>query len=104
LALSLATLWRLARQVERLFELDRAHGEALEKIAGRLAAIEERLTRLEARDEALAAKAAAAATAAAALAMSDLSRRIGALEERGRLEGSLRARLPPPPGAPSAEK
>lgn len=70
---------------------DKAHEEAVRKIVQRLDAIEGRLTRLEAQQGGVAARgivvaeakgAAATGAAAAAQAITDLARRLGALEER----------------------
>lgn len=84
--LDVGKLWRFARSIEDLMRRDKAHEEAVRKIAQRLDAIEGRLTRLEAQQGIVVAEAkgAAAATgaAAAAQAVTDLARRLGALEER----------------------
>lgn len=65
---------------------DKAHEGAMRLVGQRLDALEERLTRLEAQQGIVVAEAkgAAAATGAAvaARAVTDLARRLGALEER----------------------
>jgi prefoldin subunit 5 len=43
-----ARLWTVARKIEDLLELQTKTREALEKLDGRLRAVEDRMTRLEA--------------------------------------------------------
>ncbi|WP_158745514.1 hypothetical protein [Acidisphaera sp. L21] len=79
-----ATLWRLARKVEGLFDNQAKQGEALAALQRETSALSDRLTRLEAREEIVVTKAEAAASTAAMgatnVVMSDLARRIGGLE------------------------
>jgi hypothetical protein len=78
------------------------HGAILEAQAAEIQCLKDRLTKLEehvgAREEILVAEAKGAAAAVASVAASqhvaDISRRLGAMEER--LRGSGAARLPPP--------
>jgi len=81
------------RKIDSLLQLEAIHGEAIKRLTAEVAQLKDRMNRLEARDEVLLARAegasAAAATVAAAQAMSDLARRLGAMEERTRS-------LPPP--------
>jgi hypothetical protein len=79
-----------ARSLDRLFQLEAKHGAILEAQAAELQTIKDRLTKLEehvkAREEILVAEAkgaaAAVGSAAAAQHVSDISRRLGAMEER----------------------
>jgi hypothetical protein len=94
-----------ARALDRLFQLEKKHGAILEAQAAEIQGIKDRLTKLEehvkAREEILVAEAKGAADAVASVAasqhVSDISRRLGAMEER--LRGSGSARLPPPDDA-----
>jgi hypothetical protein len=94
-----------ARALDRLFQLEKKHGAILEAQAVEIQTIKDRLTKLEAhvtaREEILVAKAEGAAAAVgssvAAHHVSDISRRLGAMEERLRSGGT--ARLPPPDDA-----
>lgn len=81
-------LSRLAH-LERMWNLEKTHGEIIEEQARKIKLLEDRVTKLEAREEMLIVKAQAAAGAAASTAMAELARQIGALEERTK-------RLPPP--------
>jgi transcription elongation GreA/GreB family factor len=92
-ALSLLTV---LRKIDSLVQLDEKHGEAIRRLTEEIALLKDRVTSLETRDEVLIARAEGAASTAAALAastaISDLARRIGAMEERDR----NRTLLPPP--------
>jgi hypothetical protein len=89
-----------ARALDRFLQVEKKHGAILEAQAVEIQAIKDRLTKLEehvkAREEILVAEAKGAAAAVgssvAAQHVSDISRRLGAMEER--LRGSTR--LPPP--------
>ena len=89
------------RTVDRLLTLEKSHRELIDKQGQDIQALKDRLTRLEesvkAREEILIAEAKGAAasvgSAAAAQHVSDVSRRLGILEERTREQPS---RLPPP--------
>jgi hypothetical protein len=91
-----------ARALDRLFQLEKKHGAILEAQAAEIQAIKDRLTKLEehvrAREEILVAEAKGAAAAVgssvAAQHVSDISRRLGGLEER--MRGMENPRLPPP--------
>jgi hypothetical protein len=91
-----------ARALDRLFQLEKKHGAILEAQAGEIQMIKHRLTKLEehvkAREDILVAEAkgaaAAVGSAVAAQHVSDISRRLGALEERTRRRDSTR--LSPP--------
>jgi hypothetical protein len=93
------------RRLDRLFEVDRKHGALIEAQAAEISALKDRLTRLEeqirAREEILIveAKAAAgiAASSVAAQHVSDISGRLGRVEERVRsltADSGLNPRLP----------
>lgn len=87
-----------ARSIDRLFQLEKKHGAILEAQAAELQALRDRLTTLEqhvrAREDIVVAEAkgAAAATGSAVAAqhVSDISRRLGGLEERLRVIGDRR--------------
>ena len=91
-----------ARAVDRLFQLEKKHGAILEAQASEIQYIKDRLLKLEehvhAREDILVAEAKGAAAAVASQVAShhvgELSRLIGALEERTRSSGGQR--LPPP--------
>jgi phage shock protein A len=103
-------LWKLARTVEDLLQLQTQTREALEVIDERLRALENRMTRLEANQEQLVvqaqAAAGAAATALAGAVISDTVTRLTRLEEREkRLSAAdTRARLEAGTGGPSAQE
>ncbi|WP_426959262.1 hypothetical protein [Muricoccus radiodurans] len=86
---TIGNLLKLVRSVDRAFEVQEKHGAAIQKLTDGIAALEKRVTALEMREEVVIARcegaAAASATSAAAVAMADLARRLGAMEERGRL-------------------
>jgi hypothetical protein len=92
-----ARLWTVARKIEDLLELQTKTREALEKLDGRLRAVEDRMTRLEAGQKQLIteAKVAAsvAATGLASSVVSDAVTRITRLEMR---QDDIQRRLPPP--------
>jgi hypothetical protein len=95
---SVTTLWQLVNRVERLLELEDGIAKSLKAIDERLAEMDRRIARVEADQRAVIAEArgAAAATgsAAAAHAVTDLARRIGALEERSRITAPAAPRRP----------
>ena len=82
----LADLAKRIRNGDRLLTAQAKHGQAIEKLATEIGTLKERITRLEAREDVIIAEArSAAGTAAAQVAIasvSDISRRIGRLEER----------------------
>jgi len=84
-------IWRAARAVEKVFELDANLKTALGEIELRLAEMERRILQLEAdkREMVTEAKAAAAtaASAAASAHLTDLARQVGALQEQMRHAG-----------------
>jgi hypothetical protein len=90
------------RTVDRLLVLEKNHRELIDRQSREIQELKDRLTRLEesvkAREEILIAEAkgaaAAVGSAAAAQHVSDVSRRLGILEERTRQ--STHTRLPPP--------
>ncbi len=91
-----ARLWTIARTIEDLLASQRRTREALAAIDERLDTIEDRLTRLEAREgqvitEAKAASAAAATMVASAI-ISDIVTRVTRVEMR---QDDLQKRLPP---------
>ncbi|MFT8247127.1 hypothetical protein [Roseomonas sp. BN140053] len=94
-------LWKIAQRVDRAFEVQEKHGKALERLTDQIAEMQRRLDALELREEVVIAKAqgaaAAAATSAAAVSMADLARRLGAMEERGRMATSPQPQQLPPP-------
>lgn len=77
------------RKLDALLQLEAKQGEAIRQIRDELALLKDRVTRLETRDEVLIARAEGAAATAAAMAASgaltDMARRIGAMEERTRM-------------------
>ncbi len=85
-----------ARALDRLFQLEKKHGASLEPQAAEIQGLKDRLTKLEeyvkAREEILVAEAkgaaASVASAAASQHVSDISRRLGAMEERLRGSGT----------------
>lgn len=85
-----------ARTLDNLFQLEKKHGAILEAQAAELQALGQRMTTLEqyvrAREDILVAEAkgAAAATGSAVAAqhLSDISRRLGGMEERLRMIGA----------------
>ena len=87
-----------ARAVDRLFQLEKKHGAILEAQASELQMLKDRLTALEhhvtAREDIMVAEAkgAAAATGSAVAAphVSEISRRLGGMEERLRAMGDIR--------------
>jgi hypothetical protein len=76
------------RKLDRLMSLDVVLRESVERLTSDIAALSNRVTRLEAREGVLIAEAKGAAAAAAgattAANMADLARRVGVLEERSR--------------------
>lgn len=75
------------RKLDRLMSLDVVLRESVERLTSDIAALSNRVTRLEAREGVLIAEAkgaAAAAGATTAANMADLARRVGVLEERSR--------------------
>ena len=87
-----------ARAVDRLFQLEKKHGAILEAQAAEIQILKDRLTALEhhvkAREDIMVAEAkgAAAATGSAVAAqhVSEISRRLGGIEERLRAMGDIR--------------
>jgi ABC-type transporter Mla subunit MlaD len=82
----LGTIWQLARRVEDIFQDVAKLVQGLAAARDELRDLERRLSALEGREELLIEKARSAAGAAASSAVTqslvDMSRRIGALEER----------------------
>jgi len=96
--LGVGQLLTALRSLDRLLTLETKHGAAIERLAGEIDKLKDRVTRLETREEVVITEAkAAAGVAASGVAMhsvADLARRIGTLEER-----SAQQRLgPPAPG------
>ncbi len=89
---SLGDLWGLIKKVDRLLELEEKQGKASVAMQEQLDALVERVNRVEAREEIVVAKAQAAAGMAAMASLSDLSRRLGGLEERSAAVPASRAR------------
>ena len=89
------------RRLDRLFQLENKHGALIEAQAVQIQALQDRLTkleaRIEAREEILVAEAKGAAGSVASIVASqhvaEISRRLGAMEERTRGRGT--GRLPP---------
>ncbi len=83
---SLADVWRIAKKIDSLLELEERQNRSLAILADRLSALERRMDRLEAREEIVVAKAEGAARSAAAIAgassIADIARRVGVLEGR----------------------
>jgi hypothetical protein len=99
-------IWRLARQDEDLFALEVKVREGTELVEQRLRALEDRLTRLEAREGQMLTAAGAAATATASAVssavISDAITRVTRLEvDVKALEGLVRRR---PIGSPDAKR
>jgi cell division protein FtsB len=82
----IALLWRLARRIETVFENAENATRGLEKVRDEVRALEKRVAKLEGNEELLVEKARSASAVAASTAVTqhlvDMSRRIGALEER----------------------
>lgn len=91
-------LWRVARQVDDLFSLQKKVETSLEVIDDRLRGLEDRMLRLESDQTQLVTEARSAATAAsttiASAVISDAVTRITRLE--GRADQIEQLRLPPP--------
>lgn len=83
---SVSDLWALLKKVDRLLELEEKQAKAIAGLQDQINDLTTRVTKLETRDEVLIARAEAAAgmaaMGAATASMSDISRRVGALEER----------------------
>jgi hypothetical protein len=92
---SIGDLWNLVKKVDRLLELEEKQSKATVGLQEQVNELTARITRLEAREEIVVAEAkgaaGVAAMGAATAALADLSRRVGAMEER--------TRIPPPPRA-----
>jgi hypothetical protein len=78
----------LFRQMDALLQLEKKHGASIRQLQEDMATLNDRVTRLEAREELVVTRAEGAAGIAAATAatatIADLARRIGRLEERAR--------------------
>lgn len=87
--------WTLARKVEDLLGLQREVSEGLDLVDQRLRALEDRMTRLESRQEQIFTEARSAATVMASAIVSETVTRITRLE--GRVDQMLeqQRRLPP---------
>jgi len=91
-----------ARALDRLFQLENKHRAILEAQAAEIQALKDRLTKLEeyvkAREEILVAEAKGAAAAVASVTasqhVSEISRRLGVMEERLRGTGASRLSAP----------
>ncbi len=81
-------LLSLFRQIDALLQLEKKHGASIRQLQEDMAALRDRLARLEVREELVVTRAEGAAGVAAATAASasiaDIARRLGALEERSR--------------------
>jgi hypothetical protein len=90
-------LWDLAKKVDSLLALEAKQSAAMSAMQAQLDELYQRMNHLEAREEIVLAKAEgasrAAAMASATAAVADIARRLGALEERGRLAGGGTHRL-----------
>lgn len=90
-------LWEVLRRVDRLFENVGKLQDGQEALADRLLNIEKRLAILENREELMVermgTRASEAATAVVNHNMMDMARRLGALEERGRIAGKARKQI-----------
>lgn len=99
---SLSSLWKAAKAVDTVFELDAVVKSAFEKLDFRLSSLERRVQQLESekREVITEARAAAmtAASAAASAHLSDLARHIGALQEQ--LRGMKAGPVTEPPAVP----
>jgi hypothetical protein len=95
---SIASAWRLVRQLEDLLSLQTEVRQSLQAVNQRLGTLEERMLRLESDQTRLATEARSAATTAATMIASaviaDTVTRITRLE--GRAEQLEQGRLPPP--------
>ncbi len=96
---ALGSLWRLARKIEELFELNEKINAALAAILARLDAIERRITQIEADQRQLVSEARSASTAAASMVAGNVIAE--AITRLTRIEGRLdriaeeRKALPP---------
>jgi len=85
--LGVGDLVKLFRSVDRLLTLEAKHGKAIEKLEAEIDKLQDRVTRLETREDIVIIEARAAASAAATqvaiASVSDVARRIGQLEARG---------------------
>lgn len=90
-------LWEVLRRVDRLFENVGKLQDGQEALADRLLDIEKRLSAIENREELMiermGTRASEAATAVVNNNMMDMARRLGALEERGRVTGKGRKQI-----------
>ena len=86
-----STLWDLAKKVEATLAFEAKQAAAMSVMQSQIDSLAVRMARLEAREELVVVKAEGAARAAAmgsaTVAVADLARRIGALEERRRSAG-----------------
>ena len=84
--LSVGAFLNLLRNVDKLISADAKYGKAIEKLEGDIQRLADRVTALEAREDAIIVKVPAAASGAATqvaiASVSDIARRIGRLEER----------------------
>lgn len=82
--MALRDAWTLFRKVERVLELEEAHGKAIDELKSGFTDLDRRLARLEHREDLVVNEAKSAARAASYEAsqgtVADLARRIGALE------------------------
>jgi hypothetical protein len=84
--MGLGDLVNLARKVDRLLEFEAKYGAAFDALEAKIAALSDRVTKLETREELLTERARSAASTTASVvasaAVSDLALRIGRPEER----------------------
>jgi hypothetical protein len=85
---SIGDLWSLVKKVDRLLDLEEKQSKAIAGLQDQVNDLNARVTRLETREEIVVVEAKGAAGVAAMGAMSDISRRVGALEERARIAPS----------------
>lgn len=86
--MSLLSLLTLFRRLDRLFELENKHGKLIEEHSLQIQALRDEIAQLRAREAILVAEARGAAGSVASVVaaqhISDMSRRLGAMEERTR--------------------
>jgi len=91
-------LWKFARAIERVFDLDRELKASVDRFAKQFEAVEASLGRLEAEQRVVRAEAASAAVAAgssaAAMHTAELARQIGVLQEQVRTLQSVTGMQP----------
>jgi predicted AAA+ superfamily ATPase len=105
---ALATAYEVLKRAEAILNLEKTHGDLIEKNAREIRELADRITKLESRLEIVIAEAKGAAGTAASSAVTqnlvEIARSLGALEERVRVleEQTRPSRRIEGPGAPGS--